>query len=193
MIKHASFVCAMATSIALPLSVYAEPFPGAPIVVPADGTTVTLEYVSFEALYTGELSFLGGGTDLQVTLPVGDTGLPGLGQQTFVNQQPLNDSVTLEGTYDAGDVLHFAYRVTDPTEAEDTLRTDEATESSQYSWDSVTGLLAIEDLRPDHPWYDADYDDLVVRVTFSNVPGPGTAVAALFGSLAIVGRRRRLA
>jgi len=90
-------------------------------------------------------------------------------------------------------VLHFAYRVTDPTEAEDTLRTDEATESSQYSWDSVTGLLAIEDLRPDHPWYDADYDDLVVRVTFSNVPGPGTAVAALFGSLAIVGRRRRLA
>jgi len=191
MFQHAMPACAVAAAMALSMSAGAESIPGAPIVVPQDGSTVTIEFISFEAAYTGELSFLGSGTALAVTTPATDTGLAGFGQQTFVNQDGVVPSIILEGTYNTGDVLHFAYRVTAPFEAIDTLRTDTAADSSQYSWDAATGLLSIEDLRPDDPSYDADYDDIIVRLTFSNVPGPSAALAAALGTLVLGGRRRR--
>jgi hypothetical protein len=193
MFKHATPACAVAAAITLSLSAQAQSVPGAPIVVPQDNSTVIIEFVSFEAAYTGQLSFLGGGTDLQVTQPAADTGLPGFGQATFINQLGSADVIILQGTYNTGDVLHFAYRVTDPVEAIDTLRTDTAGDTAQYSWDAAMGLLSIEDLRPDNPWYDADYNDIIVRVTFSNVPGPGAAMVTAFGSLLLGGRRRRTA
>jgi len=193
MFQYATSVGAVAAAIAMSSSINAQSVPGAPIVVPQDNSTVTIEFVSFEADYTGQLSFLGGGTNLQVTQPAADTGLPGFGQSAFINQQGLVDAIILQGVYNTGDVLHFAYRVTDPIEAIDTLRTDTADDSTQYSWDAATGLLSIEDLRPSNPGFDGDYNDIIVRVTFSNVPGPGAAAVAAIGSLMLGRRRRRLA
>ena len=78
MFKHVSPACALAAAMALSLSARAQSIPGAPIVVPQDNSTVTIEFVSFEAAYTGQLSFLGSGTNLQVLQPVTDTGEPRL-------------------------------------------------------------------------------------------------------------------
>ena len=93
-------------------SARAQSIVGAPIIVPGDNITITLEFLSADAAYTGELSFLGAGTPFIITMPAIDTGEVGLGQQTFVNQTGESGSVVaLEGVFNAGDVLHFGYRV----------------------------------------------------------------------------------
>lgn len=192
MILKASSAGAVALAIALSSSAQAEYVVGAPIIVPNGNTTITLEFLSADAAYTGELSFLGAGTALQVTMPVSDTGAPGLGQQTFVNQTgTVGNTIVLEGVYNAGDVLHFAYRVFEPAGHEDLFRTDVPNDVSNFAWDAAAGLLHIEDLRPGHPWYDADYNDIIVRVTFSSVPGPASALTMITGCLIGFSRRRR--
>jgi len=162
-----------------------------PVVVPADNSIVTIEFVSASADYTGEFSFLGSGTALQITLPAIDTGEPGLGQQVFTNQGGPTESLQLQGTHNAGDVLHFAYRIIAPLDVTDLLRTDVPVDQAQFQWDAETGLLAIEDLRATSDIFDGDFNDLIVRVTFSAVPTPGTAFLAVLGLfVAFRGRRR---
>ncbi len=192
MIQQTLTACAAAIAIALPLSAHAQFVVGAPIIIPTDHTLVTLQFVSFEAVYTGEISFLGSGTVLLVDQPVADTGEPGMGQQAFINQVALPGAqIVLEGTYDAGEVLHFAYRVFEPVGASDLLRTADVETATQFAWDAEAGLLHVEDLRPGHPWYDADYNDLVIRVSFNTAPGPGSAALLAVAGCVGFGRRRR--
>lgn len=188
---QAAGVAAIALASWMSSSARAQPVVGAPIIVPGDNTIVTIEFVGAYAAYTGELSFLGAGSTTEITRFVADTGPVGLGQQTFINHQPASGPITLEGVYSGGEALHFAYRVFDPADATDTLRTDVADTSGHFAWDASTGRLGVEDLRPDHPWYDADYDDIVVQVTFSSLPGPSALAALLLASM-IPSRRRRL-
>lgn len=192
MIQKALTAGAAAFAIALSSSAGADIVVGAPIVVPNDNTVITLEFLSFEAAYTGELSLLGAGTDTVVARPASDTGLPGFGQQTFINRTGVPGApIVLDGEFNAGDVLHFAYRVFEPADAADVLRTDDPATADHFAWDAVNSTLHVEDLRPDHPWYDADYDDIIVRVNFSSVPGPASALALAMGACAGLRRRRR--
>lgn len=192
MIQQAMTAGAVAVAIALTPSARAEYVVGAPIIVPNGVTVITLEFVSADAAYTGEISFLGAGSDLLVTMPAADTGPAGLGQQLFVNQNgATGNTIVLEGVYAAGDTLHFGYRVFEPSGQEDLFRTDNAADVDNFAWDEEAGLLHIEDLRPGHPWYDADYNDIIVRVSFTIVPAPASALALIAGGTIGFGRRRR--
>jgi len=184
----------MLCALVMSTSAAADYVIGAPVIVPADNSAVTIEFVSANAAYTGEFSFLGGGTVVQVTMPATDTGEPGLGQQVYVNQGGPTDAVLLQGTYDQGDVLHFAYRIVAPLEAADVLRTDVAADVNQFAWDAQNGLLHVEDIRATSDGgSDNDFNDIIVRITFTTVPTPGTALLTILGLLVTFRGRRRVA
>lgn len=174
----------------------AEMVIGASVIVPEETTSVSFKLIGSNAAFSGELSFLGSGTNIVITNPAESEaagGGLGLGHDLFANHPgDTGDEVTIEGLFHAGDVLHFAYNVFEPTDSADVFRTDDAATASQFAWDAQTRKLYVEDLRPGHWWYDADYDDIVAQVTFgASTPAPGSlALLGLAGSLAL-GKRRR--
>ena len=185
--------CAAVAALALTFFSQADSVDLTPITVPSDNTTITIQFLGASADYTGEFSFLGAGTVSQITLPATDTGLPGLGQHLFANHDGATDAIQLQGTYNTGDVLHFGYNIVQPLDVIDLLRTDVPNDTSQFDWDSESGQLTIEDLRQTNDFYDGDFNDNVVRITFSSVPTPGTAFLAVLGFLVAIRGRRRTA
>ena len=115
MFQHVSPACAVAAAMALSLSAHAQSVP-APIVVPR--TTAPSPSSSSASRPRTPANCRSSEVALIFrSQPATDTGLPGFGQQTFINQQGLVPAIILEGVYNTGDVLHFAYRVTEPFEA----------------------------------------------------------------------------
>ncbi|UCD75836.1 MAG: hypothetical protein JSV91_02745 [Phycisphaerales bacterium] len=170
----------------------AEIVAGDPVIVPFDGALATIEYLGEEADYTGDLYFLGWGEEIAVIEWATSTDNTGLGQWLANNHNSdIGDTMLLEGTFSAGDVLHFAYNVTEVTDPPDgiaTYRTDDRDEGYLHlAWDFETGDFVVEDL----PFYESDFDynDAQFRITFEAIPAP--AVLALLGLGGLVSTRRR--
>jgi hypothetical protein len=161
-----------------------------PIGVPTDNVTVSLILDHTAALYTGNLYFLGWGTEDIVTNPAPNT--DGTNQGTFIfsnHGTPIGTEVPLAGVFQAGQVLHFAYDIVAPVGAlTDVLRTDIPADQIQFAWDPENSFFAVEDIRPEDG-SDLDYNDIVVGVCFTPIPGP--ASLAIFGLAGLLGGRRR--
>ena len=178
-------VISSAASAQLPYGV------GVPITVPTDNVTVTLFFDSSSALYTGNLYFLGSGDADNVLNPAPNTDPTNQGFFAFSNHAvPVGTSVIVPGVFNAGDVLHFAYDIVAPSTATtDVLRTDVEGDQMQFAWDPENSFFKVEDRRLDNPLTDLDYNDIVVSIAFTPIPGPGAL--ALLGVAAVLGRGRR--
>lgn len=192
--KHANLMCGAAVlSLAAAGSARADLVAGASVIVPTDNTIATIEFLGSSAAYTGDMYFLGSGEQFSVLDWADNTDDTGLGQWLANNQSStIGDTMLLDGVFSAGDVLHFAYNVTDVVNDPDGLaiyRTDDSNDGyMHFAWDESTGFLGVEDL----PLYKADFDynDAEFMIIFETVPAPG--VLASFGLAGlIVGRRRR--
>ncbi|HWB20732.1 MAG TPA: hypothetical protein VG711_10555 [Phycisphaerales bacterium] len=170
-----------------------------PIFVPFDGAQVTVTFLSSDASFTGDLYFLGssaddgeGGHGGGVIPPPGPAGV--LGQLLFSNHATLaGTSVVLNGDFNEGDLLYFAYNLTqvDPGESLDLFRMDNADDQAYFHY-SENNRLGIEDLRTSNPWYDGDYNDIIVEISFAQVPVPAPGALALLGIAGTFSRRRRV-
>ncbi len=160
-----------------------------PITVPADNSQAFVEFISQTAAYEGNLYFLGTGTPDQVLNPAPNTDAANLGQFLFNNHAATpGDTTMLIGTFDQGDILHLAYDIVHPVDVADELfRTDVDDDQKYFSIDVETGIIGIEDLRK--PQSDLDYDDILFRLYFVQIPSPG--VLALLGVAGLTGGRRR--
>lgn len=167
---------------------------GQPIITPGDNMAVTIEFRGSSAGANGQFYFLGTGDSTTVLDWADDSNSRDLGQFLFDNHTSIKGSViTLDGVFQQGDVLHFAYDIPKTSKYHDLFRTDRAGDADHFAFDLDTGDLGIEDLRPGNASYDGDYNDAMFRVTFS----PSVPVPATLGVLGIAGlwltRRRRLA
>src|SRR4029077_19192181 len=102
------------------------------------------------------------------------------------NEQPLvGEAIQLEGVFKAGDKLHFAFDIVEPEAAADEVfKSNKQGDRKQFSYDKQNHLYAIDDTRRGTPGFDGDYNDLIVRLTFSQVPEPGSiALMGLSGML----------
>jgi hypothetical protein len=105
---------------------------------------------------------------------------------------PLGTTRELQGTFQAGDVLHFTYDILAPSNAlTDVLRTVVVNDREQFAWDPQEPVLAVEDTYLDDPNSDHDYNDIIVSVHFSSVPAPGALALLASAGLLAGGRRRR--
>lgn len=163
---------------------------GSPIVVPSNDVTVSVILDHRAALYSGNLYFLGWGTENVVTNPAPNS--DGTNQGTFLFNNlndPIGTEVALPGSFQAGQVLHFAYDIIAPAGAlTDVLRTDVEEDQIQFAWDPENSFFAVEDIRPGDG-SDLDYNDIVVGVCFMPIPSPGAC--AVFALAAAIGGRRR--
>lgn len=179
-----------AAVVALTASASADLTPGLPVVVPSAQTQVTVTYQTANAWYLGALYFLGTADAFEFVTYAPDTGEPGLGMFLFTNHNTHPGySVTLDGLFDAGDILLFAYDILEPEHvSNEVFRGDLPDDQYYFAYDPATGNMGIEDLRL--PNSDLDFDDILFNVSFTVVPGPASlallALAALW-----TGRRRR--
>ena len=186
------FALSLLAVAGLTASVAADLTPGALVVAPSNGTTATVTFLGSDAGYTGHLYFLGWGNGTGITNPVADTGTAGLGQWLFSNHSSTPGSTAaLDGVFNAGDVLYFAYDITAPNAADDLFRADTADDAEHFAYDDATGRLFIEDLRPWFSNYDGDYNDAMFTVSFASVPAPGAAMLLATGGLCAARRPRR--
>lgn len=167
----------------------ADLIPSEPVYVPSDNTVVTVEFTFSDATYTGDLYFLGSGDEFSVVDWAENSDETGLGQHLFNNHGSMvGDTIVLEGIHDQGDVLHFAYNVTDPPGAAHTIRTDNPVDTIQFAYDPMTGEYGIEDIYLPHS--DHDYNDIQVKFMFRAVPSPGTmTLLGLAGAISYNRRR----
>ncbi len=193
--KRKTALCLCATAVIAGVSSTASaglPYgTGVPISVPTNNVTITLVFDHTAALFTGNLYFLGSGNATSVLNPAPNTDPTNQGFFVVNNHtSALNTHVVLPGVFQAGQVLHFAYDIVAPLNAStDVLRTDVAGDRNQFAWDRENQFFAIEDVYLNNPDCDEDYNDIVIGVIFSPVPGPGAL--ALFGAASMLGRRRR--
>jgi hypothetical protein len=163
---------------------------GFPVIVPDDNTIVSLQYIyTASTNRNGDLYFLGSGSVNAVSDPA-----PGgaLGQFCFNRVNTPFDTIVLLGEFDEGDVLHFAYDITEPApSAFELFRTDVLADKPYFAWDEGNAFVAIEDTR--EPGSDLDFNDFLFCVIFEPVPGPGALTALMLGLAAAPLRRRRAA
>jgi len=192
MLRNILTIGAVSAAVMLSSTAEAALIPGAPVVVPFDNAQVTVEYWNAWAGWTGELYFLGSGTESEVLVSAPDDGA-GLGQFLMDNRgAPSAGPITLTGIFNQGDVLHFAYLIVDPEPFVGRLyRTDVASDAIQFAWNADNGDFTVEDNIPGDPWNDYDYNDMIVNIQFTQIPTPGTAALALMAVFVAAQRRRR--
>lgn len=162
---------------------------GEPVVVPFDASQVVIEFAGSDAGYTGSFYFLGWGTPDEIVELTPEEDKPGLGKRLFTNKTAIvGERHIIDGPFNFGDVLHFAYDVT--RGRRDTFRTDLLADQPQFAWDASNGSLGIEDIRM--PGGDSDHNDAMVSIAFAptNIPTPG-AIALMTCAAAIPLRSRR--
>ena len=165
---------------------------GQPVTSPSGLSTASIEFRGSSAGYTGELYFLGWGTEGSVLHEAPDSKHSRLGQFLFNNHHSAEGSqITLDGVFESGSVLHFAYEITNPRSRHDLFRTDEEDDRFNFAYDPGHGALAVEDLRMDSRGYDGDFNDAMFNVSFQSIPAPGSLALLGLGGLAMARRRRR--
>lgn len=182
---------ALAGAMAAPAD--AELIPGKSIKIKQDHTIVTVEFISADPDRTGNLYFRGCGDRHNVLITAPSTDDSGEGQYLFGNRTALaGQTMQLNLTFNKGDRLHFAFDILEPdAQPEDIYYSNRHGERKQFAWDRPLGLLQIDDVRRQSPEFDGDYNDLIVHLTFSVIPAPGSlALLGLSALVAIPSRRR---
>ncbi len=165
---------------------------GQPVTAPSGLSTATLEFRGSSAGYTGELYFLGWGTEGTVLNLAPNTNGNHLGQLLFNNHESTSGStVALLGEFESGSALHFAYVIVAPSSKYDLFRTDVESDRYNFAYDAESGDYRLEDLRRDYRNYDGDYNDAMFRVSFQSIPAPGSLALLSLGGFAMTRRRRR--
>ena len=165
--------------------------------------TASVSFVGSDAGAKGSLYFMGGASDGTITSPsVMDD--PELGMELFSTRTPpAGDARTVSlGTFDADEVLTFAYLITHGVRVAPTgslFRTDLdiapahfaiLDEPTRLNDDTVIYRLGVEDIRnPERA--DWDYNDVVFDVTITSVPTTGAPALAMALGLIVSRRRRR--
>lgn len=190
--RHAAAVltaCLAASMLADPAD--ADLVMGEPVAVPIDASQIIIEFAGSDAGYSGDFYFLGWGGPDELLELAPDTAKPGLGMKLFNNHAAsAGDTITIDGVFSAGAVLHFAYDVV--SGRPDTFRTDVAADRSQFAWDAAAGRLGIEDILLGDS--DGDYNDAMLNITFTpvDIPAPGSvALLVCAGAIPLRSRRRR--
>ena len=179
---------------ALTAQVQADPVPGKRIKVHDDNTIVTVEFVSADPDRTGNLYFRGSGDIHNVLITAPNTDDTGEGQFLFGNRDAADvDAVQLSLIMNAGDRLHFAFDVIEPDpQSEDVFYSERKGERKQFAWDKHASLLHVDDTRKQSADFDGDYNDMIVRLTFTVIPAPGSVALLGLSALIAVPPRRRI-
>ena len=159
------------------------------IVVPGEAGQfeVDVEFVDSSAGWSGDFYFLGHGTSDTIEEHADDTNDAELGQWLLNNHSSTSgDTATLDGIFQSGEVLHFAYDVWKNGNHKDLFRTDVSADLAHFQWDNESFELGIEDIRGSNS--DWDYNDIELRFTFREVPTPATAAIMILAG--ITGRTR---
>ena len=181
------------TAIALfTAPMYADLVEDVDIVVPGDAGQfeVDVQFIDSSAGWSGDFYFLGSGSSDAVEDYADNSNDRELGQWLLNNHSSTaGDTATLNGTFSAGEVLHFAYDVWKNGNHQDLFRTDVEDDLAYFQWDSESFDLGIEDIRGDGS--DWDFNDMEVKFTFREVPTPATAAIMLLAGIAGRSGRRR--
>lgn len=195
-----AFACSafVAGLVAIAGSAGASPADGAGFIVPVTGEVfVTFDRQSAGAV--GELYFLGADTGGSITSG------SGLGSEAFLfrNRGVKSGETRSLGLYNAGETLHFLYRIVTGAGAAkkgDVLRTDDESTSGNFRFSDAneqggvfTASLGVEDIR-NPARADWDFNDVEFTLTTSPrfVPAPGPVVLGACGlALAAFPRRKR--
>jgi len=154
--------------------------PDSGLITPFDNAQVSFEWVMSRAGYTGDLS----------------AAIPNLtGESVFVFNNKAarpGETVVLSHVFNAGDPVHLTYEVT--RGARDVFSTSDTDGLAQFRFTQVASgpgsaelLVGVEDIRL--PGGDSDFDDVVVRMRFAQLPSPAGLTVLAFG--AALCRRRR--
>lgn len=191
--KHLSAMSLAALALAASAGLArADAIMGAPVFAPPGLSTATIEFRGSSAGYTGELYFLGWGSEDDILHHAENTRHNNLGQWLFNNHSSaVGAQAVLDGMFDSGAVLHFAYEIIHPRNRRDLFRTDREADANNFAWDSATGSFAVEDLRRDYKHYDGDFNDAIFTINFQRVPAPGSLALLSLSGIVLARRRKR--
>lgn len=148
--------------------------PAAGLYSPFDHASATITFVGSSAGYTGELAWISSIEDRS-------------GLFVFNNKQSFaGESFTLPALFARGEEVLFRYEVI--RGGLDSFASD--TDRAQFRFTAISEteyLVGVEDIRL--PRGDADYNDVEFRVSFAQVPTPGSLALLGLGGLCV--RRKR--
>src|SRR5215510_12238169 len=146
----------MLVAAAMASTAQASLIPGKPVVVQANNTLVTVEFLMADFDHAGNLYFLGSGNRGHVVDPAPNSDATGLGQFLFNNETNMpGDTVQLIGVFNAGDKLHFAFDVLDPPAPNDDLfESQQKGQRKQFAFNSQHNVYGIEDGKRNAPGAD---------------------------------------
>ena len=156
---------------------------------------VSVSFESQSAGARGNLYFLGAEDSSGDITYAASTDANNLGQFLFQNHGTANGFTVDLGVFDAGDVMHFAYLVTNGSGGAPTgslFRTDVNADLDYVGLTQISSeitRIGLEDIR-NPAQSDWDHNDVVFNVVARSVPAPGPAALASAAFL-IAGLRRR--
>lgn len=169
---------------------------GSPIATSIGGE-VSIEFLSQDAGATGSLYFLAVERAGVITYQASTDG-KNLGRFLFSNHGTPAGTMLSLGLFDAGDILHLAYRITHGAGAAkkgDVIRTDVSGGWDYFHKQQVISgppvfstVIGMEDIK-NRSQSDWDYNDVVFAL--HAVPEPGTLALAATGCAMLRSRRRR--
>ena len=150
------------------------------ILAPFEFTEVSVEWIGSHAGYTGELAWI-------------NPDIPTVSTTLFNNKQAAQgQSYTVPRLYAQGERVDFSYDII--RGKDDFFATTNQADWAQFSIDASDPLavvVGVEDIRL--PAGDADFNDVMFRVRFSQsaIPAPGAMGLLAMSSVALIRSRRR--